>query len=304
MEQRLTKMLIRIPQAWKIPEGQATSESVYLNRRQILAAMGLPTILPAANRNPQFTLDRPLTEEWAATSYNNYYEFSTNKQEIRSLAKGFKPRPWTVEIAGACAKPQVWSIEDLEAKMPIEERLYRHRCVEAWAMAVPWMGFPLAELIRRAEPQAGAKYVRFISVNRPSEMPGIRYSGNYPWPYYEGLRMDEAMNPLAFLVTGIYGKPLPNQNGAPLRLALPWKYGFKSIKAIVRIELVSQQPETFWNKAVPNEYGFYANVNPKRPHPRWSQAVEQLIPNMERVATQPYNGYEKWVGGMYKGSEI
>jgi sulfoxide reductase catalytic subunit YedY len=297
-------MLIRIPQGWKIPEGQATSESVYFNRRQILAAMALPTMLAAATRNPQFTLDRPLTEEWAATSYNNYYEFSTNKQEIRSLAKGFKPRPWTVEISGACAKPQVWSIEDLETKMPIEERLYRHRCVEAWAMAVPWMGFPLSELIRRAEPQAGAKYVRFISVNRPAEMPGIRYSGNYPWPYYEGLRIDEAMNPLSFLVTGIYGKPLPNQNGAPLRLALPWKYGFKSIKAIVRIELVSQQPETFWNKAVPNEYGFYANVNPKRPHPRWSQAVEQLIPNMERVATRPYNGYEKWVAAMYNGSEI
>ncbi len=297
-------MLIRIPRGWQIPERQATAESAYLNRRQILAAMALPSILPAANRNPQFTLDRPLTEEWAATSYNNYYEFSTNKQEIRSLAKGFKPRPWTVEIAGACAKPQVWSIEDLETKMPIEERLYRHRCVEAWAMAVPWMGFPLSELIRRAEPQAGAKYVRFISVNRPEEMPGIRYSGNYPWPYYEGLRLDEAMNPLAFLVTGIYGKPLPNQNGAPLRLALPWKYGFKSIKAIVRIELVSQQPETFWNKAVPTEYGFFANVNPKKPHPRWSQAVEQLIPNMERVATQPYNGYEKWVAAMYKGSEI
>lgn len=297
-------MLIRIPQGWKIPEGQATSESVYLKRRQILAAIALPSILPGANRNPQFTLDRPLTEEWAATSYNNYYEFSTNKQEIRTLAKGFKPRPWTVEIAGACAKPQVWSIEDLETKMPIEERLYRHRCVEAWAMAVPWMGFPLSELIRRAEPQAGAKYVRFISVNRPAEMPGIRYSGNYPWPYYEGLRIDEAMHPLSFLVTGIYGKPLPNQNGAPLRLAFPWKYGFKSIKAIVRIELVGQQPETFWNKAVPNEYGFYANVNPKRPHPRWSQAVEQLIPNMERVATRPYNGYEKWVAAMYNGSEI
>jgi sulfoxide reductase catalytic subunit YedY len=297
-------MLIRIPRGWQIPERQASSESAYLNRRQILAAMALPSMLPAATRNPQFTLDRPLTEEWAATSYNNYYEFSTNKQEIRTLAKGFKPRPWTVEIAGACAKPQVWSIEDLETKMPIEERLYRHRCVEAWAMAVPWMGFPLSELIRRAEPQAGARYVRFISVNRPEEMPGIRYSGNYPWPYYEGLRMDEAMNPLAFLVTGIYGKPLPNQNGAPLRLALPWKYGFKSVKAIVRIELVSQQPETFWNKAVPNEYGFFANVNPKRPHPRWSQAVEQLIPNMERVATKAYNGYEKWVAAMYNGTEI
>ncbi len=297
-------MHIRIPRPWQIPDRNATPESVYYKRRQILALAAFPSILPALTRNPEFTLDRPLTEEWAATSYNNYYEFSTNKQQIKDLAKAFKPRPWTLEITGQCAKPKTWTIEEIEKKMPIEERLYRHRCVEAWAMAVPWLGFPLAELLKRAEPNANAKFVRFISVNRPEEMPGIRYSGNYPWPYYEALRFNEAMNPLAFLVTGIYGKPLPNQNGAPIRLVTPWKYGFKSTKAIVKIEFVDKQPNTFWNTAVPKEYGFYANVNPKLPHLRWSQAVEQLIPNMERVATQPYNGYGKWVAHMYNGSEI
>lgn len=297
-------MLLRFPKDWQIPESLATPESIYLNRRQLLAAALLPSMLPAATRNPDFTLDRPLTEEWAATSYNNYYEFSIDKQAIKKLAVGFKPRPWTLEIKGHCAKPQTFSIEDLEKTMPIEERLYRHRCVEAWAMAVPWLGFPLAALLKRVEPTAKAKFVRFISVNRPDQMPGVKYSGNYPWPYYEGVRIDEAMNPLAFMVTGVYGKPLPNQNGAPLRVALPWKYGFKSSKAIVRIELVEKKPDTFWNVAVPNEYGFFANVNPAKPHPRWSQAVEQLIPNMVRIATQPYNGYGKWVADMYKGTEI
>jgi len=297
-------MLLRFPQVWQLPERAATPESTYWNRRQLLAAAMIPFITPTANRNPDFTLDRALTPEWAATAYNNYYEFSTNKQQIKDLAKGFKPRPWTLEIKGHCAKPTKWSIEDLEKSMPIEERLYRHRCVEAWAMAVPWTGFPLAELLKQVEPTSKVKFVRFISVNRPEEMPGIRFSGNYPWPYYEGLRIDEAMNPLAFMVTGIYGKPLPNQNGAPLRIALPWKYGFKSAKAIVRIELVERKPDTFWNTAVPSEYGFFANVNPAKPHPRWSQAVEQLIPNMDRVATLPYNGYGKWVEAMYNGTEI
>jgi sulfoxide reductase catalytic subunit YedY len=297
-------MLIRIPPGWQMPERLASPENVYWNRRAFLCAMGLPGLMPGAGRNPEFTLDRPMTPEWAATSFNNYYEFSTDKQAVRKLAQNFRARPWTLEVTGDCAKPRVWGIEDLEREMPIEERLYRHRCVEAWAMAVPWLGFPLAELLRRAEPGAKARFVRFVSVNRPEEMPGIRFSGNYPWPYYEGLRLDEAMNPLAFLVTGVYGKPLPNQNGAPLRLAVPWKYGFKSGKAIVRIELVEKRPNTFWNVAVPREYGFYANVDPKRPHPRWSQAVEQMLPNMDRVATQAYNGYGKWVAALYNGSEI
>lgn len=297
-------MLIRIPPGWQMPERLATPESVYLNRRAVLSAMALPGLVWAAKRNPDFTLDRPITPEWAATSFNNYYEFSTDKQAVRKLAENFKPRPWTLEIKGQCAKPRTWGIEELEREMPVEERLYRHRCVEAWAMAVPWLGFPLAEVLRRAEPTAKARFVRFVSVNRAGEMPGIRFSGNYPWPYYEGLRLDEAMNPLAFLATGLYGKVLPNQNGAPLRVVLPWKYGFKSAKAIVRIELLEKRPDTFWNTAVPREYGFYANVDPGKPHPRWSQAVEQLLPNMERVTTQAYNGYGKWVAALYNGSEI
>ena len=297
-------MLIRIPPGWQMPERLATPESVYVNRRAVLGAMALPGLVVAANRNPEFTLDRPITPEWAATSFNNYYEFSTDKQAVRKLAQNFKPRPWTLEVKGHCAKPRTWGIEELEREMPVEERLYRHRCVEAWAMAVPWLGFPLAELLRRAEPTAKARFVRFVSVNRPEEMPGMQFSGNYPWPYYEGLRLDEAMNPLAFLATGLYGKVLPNQNGAPLRAVLPWKYGFKSAKAIVSIELVEKRPDTFWNTAVPREYGFHANVDPAKPHPRWSQAVEQLLPNMERVATQAYNGYGKWVAALYNGSEI
>ncbi len=298
-------MLIKIPAAWRLPARLATPESVYLRRRDLLLAAGFlaAPALPAS-RNPKYTLDRPLTPEWAATSYNNYYEFTTDKPKVKTLTGKFKSRPWTLEVSGEVAKPLKLSLEDLETKMPIEERLYRHRCVEAWAMAVPWLGFPLAHLLKLAEPKPQAQWVRFTSVNRPDEMPGIRFSGDYDWPYKEALRLDEALNELAFLVTGLYGKPLPVQNGAPLRLAVPWKYGFKSAKAIVKIELLKSRPATFWNSAIPSEYGFFSNVNPKRPHPRWSQAVEQLLPNMERVATLPYNGYGEFVAHMYKGSEI
>lgn len=298
-------MLIRTPAAWEISSRLATPESAYWRRRDLLLAAGLvPTLSAAPARNPEFRLDRDLTPEWAATSYNNYYEFTTDKMHVKDQVKSFVPRPWTLEVGGLCQKPRTWDLDELERKMPIEERLYRHRCVEAWAMAVPWMGFPLSQLLTLAEPASGARFVRFLSVNRPDQMPGIRYSGSYDWPYREALRLDEAMNPLAFLVTGLYGKPLPAQNGAPLRLALPWKYGFKGPKAIVRIEFVAEQPKTFWNTYAPDEYGFYANVNPARPHPRWSQAVEQLIPNMRRVRTLPYNGYGPWVAGMYNGTEI
>lgn len=296
-------MLIKIPQPWYIPDREATSESAYLSRRALLALAGLPA-LQAAAPNPAFPIDRPLTEEWAVTSYNNYYEFSSNKQKVKDLVGGFKLRPWTVELTGLCNKPQTLSIDDLSQKFPAEERTYRHRCVEAWSMAVPWTGFPLADLLKSADPKPTAKFVSFISVNRPSQMPGINTSGGFPWPYHEALRIDEAMNPLAFAVTGLYGKTLPIQNGAPLRLALPWKYGFKGGKAIVKIEFLAAQPTTSWNMSGPNEYGFYANVNPKAPHPRWSQAVEQIIPTMGRRPTLMYNGYEKWVAAMYKGNEI
>jgi sulfoxide reductase catalytic subunit YedY len=200
-------------------------------------------------------------------------------------------------------KPRTFDLDDILKLFPVEERLYRHRCVEAWSMAVPWTGFALADLIRKLEPAREAKFVRFITARRPDQMPGITRYTWYPWPYYEALRMDEAMNPLTFVVTGMYGKLLPKQNGAPVRLATPWKYGFKSIKSIECIEFVAARPETFWNKLQPAEFGFYSNVNPRKPHPRWSQATEKVIPQMERVETLPFNGYGKWVAGMYTGKE-
>ncbi|MDX2267815.1 MAG: protein-methionine-sulfoxide reductase catalytic subunit MsrP [Bryobacter sp.] len=297
-------MYIRIPKGWELPAGSITPEKHYWGRRELLLAAGFSGVLASAPRNERYKLDRSLTPEWAAKSYNNFYEYTIEKNRVKDLVGDFQPRPWTVEIKGEVAKPLKFSIEDLEAQMPIEERTYRHRCVEAWAMAVPWMGFPLAHLLKMAEPTSKARWVRFEGVSRPKEMPGVRYSGTYDWPYHEALRLDEAMNELAFLVTGLYGKPLPKQNGAPLRLVTPWKYGFKSIKLIAKIELVKDRPATFWNTAVPEEYGFYSNVNPKRPHPRWSQAVEQVLPNMDRVATLPYNGYGEFVAHMYKGNEI
>jgi sulfoxide reductase catalytic subunit YedY len=310
-------MLIRIPKGWELPEREATPEHIYVNRRQILNAagfLGATSLLSGAvdskgpypaKRNPEFTLDRPVTEEWAATSYNNYYEFHpTDKQAVKNNVGAFVTRPWTIEVAGQVNKPGTYDLEDLIRKFPLEERLYRFRCVEAWSMAVPWTGFSFGDFIKSVEPKPEAKFVRTVTVNRPKQMPGMGMAPWYPWPYFEGLRMDEAMNPLTMLVTGLYGKPLPVQNGAPVRVITPWKYGYKSIKSVVRIEFVSRRPETFWNKQQPAEYGFYSNVNPKRPHPRWSQAVEKLIPTMERRPTLPYNGYEKWVAEMYTGKEF
>ncbi len=293
-----------------IKESEITPESVYLNRRQILTAagfLGMEKLLSGAaavQRNPEFTLDRPVTNEAAVLSYNNFYEFhGSDKQAVKDLVGKFTTNPWAVEVGGLVNKPKTFDIDDLLRTMPLEERLYRHRCVEAWSMAVPWTGFPLSALIKLVDPKPEAKFVRFISVKRDKEMPGIPSQPWYPWPYFEALRMDEAMNPLALVVTGLYGKPLPKQNGAPIRIVLPWKYGFKSAKSLVKIEFVKSQPATFWNKLQADEYGFYANVDPKKPHPRWSQAVERLIPTMERRPTLPFNGYEKYVAGMYKGGE-
>jgi len=309
-------MLIKIPKGWEIPEREATPERIYLNRRQILLGagfLGVQSLLRAAtestvpypaHRNPEFVLDRPLTAEQAATGYNNFYEFhGTDKEAVKNLVGKFVTRPWTVEVTGLVKKPQTLDVDNLERSMPLEERLYRHRCVEAWAMAVPWTGFPFSEIVKLAEPKPEAKFVRFISAKKDKEMPGVPSQPWYPWPYFEGLRMDEAMNPLAFVVTGLYGKRLPKQNGAPIRMVLPWKYGYKSAKSIVKIEFVKSQPQTFWHQVAADEYGFYSNVNPNKPHPRWSQAVERLIPNMERRQTMMYNGYEKWVAGMYNGKE-
>jgi sulfoxide reductase catalytic subunit YedY len=309
-------MLIRIPRGWEIPEREATPESVYLNRRQLLAAagfLGVEGLLAAATtnspypakRNPQFTLDRPITEEWAATGYNNFYEFNEeDKTAVKDMVGNFHVSPWKIEVKGLVRQPRTYDVDDLVRTMPLEERLYRHRCVEAWSMAVPWTGFQFSELIKQVDPKPEAKYVRFESVLRPKEMPGQVHYTWYPWPYFEGLRMDEAMHPLAFMVTGLYGKPIPKQNGAPIRMALPWKYGYKGAKSIVKIEFIAKEPDTFWHRSGPSEYGFYSNVNPNKPHPRWSQETEKVIPNMERRPTLMYNGYEKWVAGMYNGKEF
>jgi sulfoxide reductase catalytic subunit YedY len=244
-----------------------------------------------------------LTDYDSVVGYNNYYEFTTEKEGVADLAKNFKTAPWTVAVGGLINKPQTFAIEDLLKQFPQEDRIYRHRCVEGWSMVIPWTGFPLAKLLKQVEPTSKAKYVRFETVMRPEEMPG-QESGWYSWPYVEGLRLDEAMNDLALLVTGVYGKPALPQNGAPLRLSVPWKYGFKSIKAIVKIDLVEEQPTSLWMNAAPNEYGFYANVNPDVPHPRWSQSTERRIGEFSRRKTLPFNGYADKVAHLYDGMDL
>jgi sulfoxide reductase catalytic subunit YedY len=308
-------MLIKIPKGWEIPERNATPESVYLNRRQLLLGAGFLGLeagalandskkLYPARRNPDFQI-HPLTEEWAATSYNNFYEFDpVDKQAVKDKVGAFQTNPWKIEVTGLVNKPGTLDLDDLLKRFPLEERLYRFRCVEAWAMDVPWTGFPFANFVKAVEPKPEAKFVRFFSANRPKEMPGILRANWYPWPFFEALRMDEALNPLAMMVTGLYGKPLPKQNGAPIRMIVPWKYGYKSPKSIVKIEFVSKQPPTFWYQLQPGEYGFYSNVNPGKPHPRWSQASEKMIPTMERRPTLLYNGYQKYVAELYNGKEF
>jgi methionine sulfoxide reductase catalytic subunit len=237
------------------------------------------------------------------TNYNNYYEFTTDKENVAKLAQDFNPSPWTVEVYGLVTKPKTFGMEDLLSKFTQEERIYRLRCVEAWSMVIPWEGFTLASLLKEVEPTSDAKYVRFESVLRPEEMPGQK-SPFYPWPYQEGLRLDEAMNDLTILATGLYGQPMPNQNGSPIRLIVPWKYGFKSIKAITKIELVAEQPDTLWSMIGPNEYGFYSNVNPNRSHPRWSQASERRIGEIGRRETLMFNGYTEQVAYLYEGMDL
>ena len=312
-------MLVKIPRGWEIPEREATPESVYQNRRTLLKAMGFAGVgsllsrnllsagtddLYPAKRNTKYTLDRPITPEAAATGFNNFYEFTTDKPRVKDLVGKFTIEPWEVEVSGLVNKPGKYDLDDLLRKIPLEERLYRMRCVEAWSMAVPWTGFPIAAFIKEVDPKPGAKFMRMVTANRPDEMPGINSQPHYPWPYFEALRMDEAMNELAMFVTGIYGKPLPKQNGAPFRLIVPWKYGLKSIKSIVKIEFTEKRPATLWNQVGGLEYGWYSNVNPKRPHNRWSQASEKVIPTMERRPTLPYNGYEEFVGDLYTGNEF
>ena len=250
-------------------------------------------------RNPGYTLDRELTRESIAAGYNNFYEFTEVKDRVWRTVHSFEPRPWTIEVRGLVEKPLTLDIEKLVHDLRVEERLYRHRCVEAWAMAVPWSGIPMKDFVDYVKPLSSARFVRMVSFHRPDQAPGVEKSSHYPWPYYEALTMAEATNQLAFLVTGIYGHPLPKQHGSPIRLATPWKYGFKSIKSIVLFEFTEERPKNFWNVVAPKEYGFYANVNPKIPHPRWSQATERLIGVKGKVPTQLFNGYGEYVAHLY-----
>jgi sulfoxide reductase catalytic subunit YedY len=309
---------------WEIPERLATPEHLVFNRRGFLvggaSALALlpgaaraqrvsdlaklpdPTAdLYPAKRNERYKLDRPITTEKINGNYNNFYEFGTSKH-ISVTAQALKTRPWTVKIDGMVEKPFEVGIDDLIRKMTLEERTYRHRCVEAWSMAIAWTGFPLAKLVDFAKPLGSAKFVRMETFLDPKMAPGQHVSW-FPWPYVEGLTKAEATNELAFLVTGAYGHPLAKQHGAPLRLAVPWKYGFKSIKSIVRISFVEQRPKGMWEAIQPSEYGFWANVNPKVPHPRWSQASEELIGTGERRPTMLFNGYGEYVADIYKGME-
>jgi methionine sulfoxide reductase catalytic subunit len=307
-----------------IHSSEITPAQVYFSRRQFLAAMGLgvgaaalaacsPTSSPASSGTPgpvvaasgakTDELGAPLTPFDGITNYNNYYEFSTSKDGVAPLAKNFPTSPWTVQVGGLVNNPKTYAIEDLLMKFPQQERFYRLRCVEAWSMVIPWQGFPLAQLLKEVDPTSAAKYVRFEALYAPDKMPGQK-DPFYSWPYVEGLRLDEAMNDLALLVTGLYGMPLPPQDGAPIRLVTPWKYGFKGIKAITKIDLVDVQPVSLWMNASPDEYGFYANVNPDVPHPRWSQATERRIGELSRRKTLPFNGYADKVASLYQGMDL
>ena len=308
-------MLIKSRRPWELPESAATSEDIFMNRREWLRAAGFAGLgLAASNlmagsalaaiggypfpQNGAYTLDRALTDEEEATTYTNFYEFGSSKNIWRKTRK-MVVDPWAVTIDGMVEEEMTLDAEDLVKAMGgFEERLYRHRCVEAWAMAVPWSGVPLANLLKVAKPKAGAKYLRMETFLDDKVAPGQRQAW-YPWPYVEALTIEEVQNELTFLATGIYGKPMPNQNGAPIRLVTPWKYGFKSIKSIARFTFTDERPVSFWEELAPKEYGFWANVNPNVPHPRWSQATERLLGTGERVPTLLFNGYRDQVEGMY-----
>ncbi len=329
-------MLIKRRTGIEIPSSEITPESVYLSRRAFMggaaavagatllaacapktdlsgqsaaeqAAEPRPTIAPGSTlpAQPGASTDEfgdPLTSYAIASSYNNYYEFSTNKEAVAGKTGDFQTEPWTVQVAGMVNKPGTFDLDDLRA-LGQEERIYRLRCVEGWSMVIPWIGFPLARLLEAVEPTSSARYVRFETVYRPEEMPGQR-SPFFEWPYVEGLRLDEAMNDLTLMATGMYDRELPAQNGAPFRLVVPWKYGFKSIKSIVKIDLTDEMPTSLWMAAAPNEYGFYANVNPEVDHPRWSQATERRIGEGGRRPTLMFNGYEEQVGYLYEGMDL
>ena len=324
----------------KISPSEITPEHIYLSRRKFMVGAGVlaagavlsacgvqkpsqpttaaaPAVSPVTggvSSAPTASLFPPLSAQAdelgdsltpfdAVTNYNNYYEFTTKKEAVAELAANFQTSPWTVQVGGLVNNPKTWDVDDLLKRFPQQERIYRLRCVEAWSMVIPWVGFPLAELLREAEPTSKAKYVRFEALYDPEAMPGQK-GGWYTWPYVEGLRLDEAMHDLTILATGLYGKSLVPQSGAPLRLVVPWKYGFKSIKAIVKIDLVEEMPVSLWMAAAPDEYGFYANVNPEVAHPRWSQASERRIGELGRRKTLMFNGYEEEVAHLYAGMDL
>jgi sulfoxide reductase catalytic subunit YedY len=310
-------MLIKRKRGWELPEAKATPESHYLQRRELVCAMSLGAAamtLPVAafaqgkvadpsagfypaKRNDKYGVPTPMTAEKLATTYNNFYEFGGDKSIWREAQK-LEVRPWTIRVGGMVEKPFEIGIDDLLAKMQLEERVYRHRCVETWSMIVPWSGFPLRSLVEFCRPLGSAKYVVMKTLSKPSVMREQR-DLLYPWPYTEGLAMDEATNDLAFIATGLYGKPIHKLNGAPLRLVAPWKYGFKGVKSIVSVDFTDKRPVSFWEKLQASEYGFWANVNPQVPHPRWSQATEKPLGSDERIPTLLYNGYAEFVAGLY-----
>lgn len=317
-------MHIRLSRSWELPDAAVTPEAHHVHRREFLRRFGFglagAALLPAAfgraatvgfpdALNPAYKLAGvKLTPPDSVTSYNNFYEWGLSKEQPRTLANaGWKTEPWTLEIGGLCAKPAKFEVNDLVRAMGgLEQRNYRHRCVEAWSMVVPWDGFPLAKLVALAEPKAEAKFVRFTTFLDPTICPGQR-SHDFEWPYTEGLTLAEANHELAFLATGLYGKPLPNQNGAPIRLVVPWKYGFKGAKSLVRIDFVAEQPATLWNAMAPGEYGFLANVNPEVDHPRWSQGSERVIGGgffSGKQKTLKFNGYEREVAALYAGVDL
>lgn len=305
-----------------IRSSEITDKSVYLRRREFVwgaAAMGSMATAPtgvaaaglAAVASP-FSTDETLTTRKDITNYNNFYEFGLDKRDPAANAHTLTTKPWTVKVDGLVGKAADYDLDDLIRNIALEERIYRMRCVEGWSMVIPWVGVPLASVLARAEPTSGAKFVAFETLVRPSEMPGQRgVFQALPWPYVEGLRLDEAMHPLTLLAVGLYGETLPNQNGAPVRLVVPWKYGFKSIKSVVRISLTDRQPKTSWSLQNPREYGFYSNVNPAVDHPRWSQASERRIAGsgggglfVKRRPTLPFNGYAKQVASLYTGMDL
>ena len=325
---------IILPKVWQVPQKDITPEEVFNNRRHFLKLLGFTAAgiagalfappafaknaeaalaekmfqdhlnsalpyFPNLKRNPGYTIRRPMTHEIVALKYNNFYEFTSEKDRVWQTIDLFKPRPWEIEIGGLVEKPGKYEIDDFIKTFNLEERVYRHRCVETWAMVVPWNGFQMSDLIAKVKPKSNARFVKFTSFQNPDVAPGQKRFNDLPWPYTEGLTMAEAMNELTFIATGIYGHILPAQHGAPIRLVTPWKYGFKSIKSIVKIEFTETRPATFWNTLIPKEYDFEANVNPDIPHPRWSQRREKMIGTGEVFATQKYNGYGDYVADLY-----